>query len=60
VIHWLSLRNFRCWREVERLPLKPITILFGTNSSGKTALLHSLLMLKQTSESNDRGLSLVY
>ncbi len=60
MIRWLSLRNFRCWRGLEHLNLRPITILFGTNSSGKTALLHSLLMLKQTSESNDRGLSLVY
>jgi predicted ATPase len=42
------------------MELKPITLLFGANSSGKTALLKSLLMLKQTCESSDRGRSLCF
>ena len=43
----MSLTNFKCWREFD-VDLAPITIFFGTNSSGKTAILQSLLMLKQT------------
>ena len=35
------------------LDLAPITLLFGTNSSGKTAILHALLLLKQTVNSRD-------
>ena len=34
--------------------MAPITGFFGTNSSGKTAILQFLLMLKQTVESSDR------
>jgi len=53
----LELENFKSWEKLE-IDLKPITLLFGANSSGKTALLDSLLMLKQTAESNDRGQSI--
>ena len=34
----MSLTNFRSWEELGGLELKPITIVFGANSSGKTAL----------------------
>lgn len=34
--------------------MAPLTGFFGTNSSGKTAILQFLLMLKQTVESSDR------
>ena len=50
----IGLRNFKCWRELD-LELAPITLLFGVNSSGKTAVLQSLLMLKQTAQSFDPG-----
>ncbi len=36
------------------MELAPITGLFGTNSSGKTSILQSLLLLKQTVQSPDR------
>lgn len=52
----LKLRNFKSWPDTGDLTLRPITGLFGTNSSGKTSLLQALLLLKQTSESSDRGL----
>jgi hypothetical protein len=35
--------------------MAPLTGFFGTNSSGKTAILQFLLMLKQTVESSDRN-----
>jgi len=52
-ISLLALKNFKGWREVE-LPLGQITVLFGTNSSGKSSLLQSILLLKQTVECFDR------
>ena len=48
----IGLSNFKCWRELD-IELAPITLLFGTNSSGKSAILQSLLMLKQTVASRD-------
>ena len=50
----IGLSNFKCWRELD-IKLAPITLLFGTNSSGKTAILQSLLMLKQTARGFDPG-----
>ena len=50
----LALKNFKGWKKVH-LPLGRITVLFGTNSSGKTSILQSLLLLKQTAESYDRS-----
>lgn len=42
----MRLENFKSWRELE-LDLSNITILFGTNSSGKSNILKSLLLLKE-------------
>jgi predicted ATPase len=50
----LSLTNFKAWKSVDKMPLAPITGLFGTNSSGKSSILQFLLMLKQTADSPDR------
>jgi len=50
----LSLENFKGWRQAN-LPLGQITVLFGTNNSGKTSILQSLLLLKQTVERYDRS-----
>ena len=50
----IGLQNFKCWREVD-IELAPITLFFGVNSSGKTSLLQSMLLLKQTAEAFDPG-----
>ncbi len=50
----IRLTNFKCWKELD-IELAPITLLFGANSSGKTSVLHSLLMLKQTARGVDPG-----
>jgi predicted ATPase len=51
----LHLRNFKGWQDTGSVRLAPITVLFGSNSSGKTSLLQSILLLKQTAESSDRS-----
>lgn len=50
----LLLKNFKGWERTGNVRLAPITLFFGSNSSGKTSLLQSLLLLKQTAESADR------
>lgn len=52
----LRLENFKSWADTKDIALKPITAFFGANSSGKTSLLQALLLLKQTTDSSDRGL----
>ncbi len=50
----LGVRGFKSWDRIDSMRLADITVLFGSNSSGKTSLLQLLLMLKQTAESTDR------
>ena len=54
MIESLKIENFKAWRSTGELRLAPLTVLFGTNSAGKTSLTQFLLMLKQTIESSDR------
>ncbi len=51
----IRLENFRSWKDTKDLSLRPITGFFGANSSEKSGLIHSILLLKQTAESADRG-----
>ena len=50
----LRIQNFKCWKDTEPIKLSPLTVLFGSNSSGKSSIGHFLLMLKQSVESPDR------
>ena len=43
----LDLRLFKCF-ELLRLPLAPLTLLSGPNSSGKSSVLQALVLLHQT------------
>jgi len=50
--HTLSLKNFKAFKDLSNFTIKPITILAGTNSSGKSSIIQSLLFLKQSFENN--------
>ncbi len=49
----LRIKNFKSLADTGDLAIKPLTILVGHNSSGKSALFKALLALKQTAESRD-------
>ena len=46
----LGVQNFKSWKDTGKLQIAPLTGFFGANSSGKTSILQTLLMLKQTVE----------
>lgn len=50
----LRVKNFKAWKDSGDIRLAPLTVLFGTNSAGKSSLGHLLLGLKQTAASSDR------
>ena len=45
-----QIANFKAFGSPQTLPIRPITLIFGPNSSGKSSIFQSLLMLKQTLE----------
>lgn len=54
----LKLENFKIWRSTGPLRLAPLTLLLGTNSSGKSSLIQGLLLIRQTVKSDDPNLDL--
>lgn len=46
----ISLKNYKCFKDETTIDIAPLTVLCGVNSSGKSSILKSLLMLKQTAE----------
>lgn len=54
----LKLKNFKAWQDTGDIELAPVNLLLGTNSSGKSTLIQSLLLLKQTIASPDRTIHL--
>jgi len=55
MINQFRLQNFKSWRDTGEIRFAPLTAFFGANSSGKTAILQFLVVLKQTVESSDRN-----
>ena len=51
----LILENFKSFGERTVVPMAPITLLFGENSAGKSSILQSLLLLKQTAAVSEPG-----
>ena len=46
----ISLENYKCFKDKTDIEIAPLTVLCGVNSSGKSSILKSLLMLKQSYE----------
>jgi hypothetical protein len=54
-----QLTNFKAFAGPETMPIRPITLIYGPNSSGKSSILQSLLLLKQTLEEADASTTLL-
>lgn len=50
----LRIKNFKAWQDTGPVSLAPLTVIFGSNSAGKSSLGHLLLGLKQTALLTDR------
>jgi len=55
----LTLENFKAFGRKTKIELAPITLIFGENSAGKSSILQSLNLLKQTHESGQSGAALL-
>ena len=47
----IRVKNFKSVVDSKTFELRPLTVLAGVNSSGKSSLLQALLLLKQTMDS---------
>ncbi len=50
----LRIKNFKGWKDTQNIRMSPLTLFFGTNSSGKSSIGQFLMMLRQTMDSSDR------
>jgi len=49
----LRIGNFKAFAETQRIPIRPPTLIYGANSSGKSSILHSLLLARHVHETGD-------
>lgn len=43
----ISLGNFKAFAEPQNVPLRPITLLYGPNSAGKSTIIHSFALIQE-------------
>lgn len=55
----ITLENFKAFKKLESMKIKPITVLCGTNSCGKSSILQSVLLAKQTLEGRNPNQTLL-
>lgn len=53
-IHAFRIGNFKAFADTQRIPLKPITLIFGPNSAGKSSFVHSLALAHEAQFGRDK------
>src|SRR4026207_1836490 len=49
VIRTLRIGNFKAFADSQQVPLRPLTLIFGPNSAGKSSIIHSLALAHHAS-----------
>ena len=49
----VRIANFKAFGESQRAPLRPITLLYGANSAGKSSMLHALALAHHAVETGE-------
>lgn len=52
----LHLGNFKAFGESQDIPVKPITLIFGANSAGKSSIIHSLALAHEAMRTGELDL----
>jgi len=53
VLTALHLGNFKAFAETQRIPLRPLTLIYGANSAGKSSIIHSLVLARHALETGN-------
>ncbi|MCC6346311.1 MAG: DUF3696 domain-containing protein [Nitrospirales bacterium] len=49
----LRIGNFKAFAETQRIPIRPLTLIYGANSSGKSSVLHSMILARHAQETGN-------
>ena len=49
----LKVGSFKAFSATQELPIRPLTIIFGPNSAGKSSVLHSLLYMNEMTRNGE-------
>jgi DNA-directed RNA polymerase subunit H (RpoH/RPB5) len=49
----IRVGNFKAFAETQRIPIRPLTLIYGANSSGKSSVLHSMVLARHAQETGD-------
>ena len=52
MIEEIALENFKAFGEKQTISLAPLTLIYGQNSAGKSSIIQSLAMMKQSFEAD--------
>ena len=52
-VNAFRLANFKAFAAEQRIPLRPITLIYGANSAGKSSVLHALALAHHAIETGD-------
>jgi len=47
------LGNFKAFAESQRIPVRPLTLIYGANSAGKSSIIHSLALARHALETGE-------
>ena len=53
ILKALHISNFKAFAIAQRVPLRPITLIYGANSAGKSSILHALALTHHAIETGD-------
>lgn len=48
----LLLENFKAFKHLQRIPIRPITLIYGKNNSGKSSIIQALLYAEEARSGN--------
>lgn len=49
----IRIGNFKAFAESQQILIRPLTLIYGANSSGKSSILHSLILARHAHETGD-------
>lgn len=49
----VRIGNFKAFADAQRIPLRPLTLIYGANSSGKSSIIHALILARHAMETGE-------